>query len=819
MAYALVDVELTAPPPSIRLAAGDSGLALVSRRSGRVVGFALHELAPGTTLEPHEVAALLDPDPGDGRAADPDAPAPSVTVVVCTRDRPELLARCLEGLAAQVPPPAEVLVVDNAPSDDRTAKLAAESGARYVEEPCPGLDFARNRALREASGEVLAFVDDDVVPDVGWLEGVRAVWRDHPDAGAMTGQVLPYELVTASQVAFERRGGFRGGNAQVRYEGLDRPGDPVYPYGPGMFGAGCNMAVRRDVARRLGGFDEALDTGPPLPGGGDIDLFHRVLRAGFPLVYEPRAVVFHRHRRADDALLRQYDSWGRSLMAWVAKTYARDPAGRPKLRLLLRWWFPTQLRKAAAGLVRGRPDARNAALAELKGGVAGLLGTYGRSRRRSARLRRTHGEPTVAILPWGDVVEDYLDPLGRTLDDYAERLSGGWLFGYAEALRRAGVATVVVCWSRAVERPTRRIHAPTGAVLWFLPPSRAYLAARDRLADPYAWTTTAAVRPGASSVAGRVARLAAPYLTTTPVTLARVLGQEGCRAVLCQEYEEGRFDVCVALGRALRLPVLATFQGGDHTRTRLERLVRRRSVRAAAGVIVGADGEADRVVRRYGVLPERIARIPNPLDPATVRRVPTAEARAALDLPADRPVAVWVGRVDINPKGIDVLLDAWERVRVDLAADRPTLLLLGTGSGAEWLHEQLAARRLDDVSWRDEYVLDRDVVGTYLSAGDVFVLPSRQEGFPVAPVEAMAAGLPVVAADAPGVRSVVGEGAGAGGVVVPRQDPDALARALVRFLGDREHARAVGAAARRRAESTFSLEAVGARLRAVLLDR
>jgi glycosyltransferase involved in cell wall biosynthesis len=180
---------------------------------------------------------------------------------------------------------------------------------------------------------------------------------------------------------------------------------------------------------------------------------------------------------------------------------------------------------------------------------------------------------------------------------------------------------------------------------------------------------------------------------------------------------------------------------------------------------------------------------------------------------------VWVGRVDINPKGIDVLLDAWERVRVDLAADRPTLLLLGTGSGAEWLHEQLAARRLDDVSWRDEYVLDRDVVGTYLSAGDVFVLPSRQEGFPVAPVEAMAAGLPVVAADAPGVRSVVGEGAGAGGVVVPRQDPDALARALVRFLGDREHARAVGAAARRRAESTFSLEAVGARLRAVLLDR
>src|SRR4029453_6170319 len=106
---------------------------------------------------------------------------------------------------------------------------------------------------------------------------------------------------------------------------------------------------------------------------------------------------------------------------------------------------------------------------------------------------------------------------------------------------------------------------------------------------------------------------------------------------------------------------------------------------------------------------------------------------------------------DIHPKGIDVLLDAWARVREDPATRQPTLLLLGTGSGAGWRHEQLPARRLDEGEWRAEYGLDPDVVGTYLSAGDVFVLPSRQEGFPVAPVEAMAAGLPVGASSAPGV--------------------------------------------------------------------
>jgi glycosyltransferase involved in cell wall biosynthesis/GT2 family glycosyltransferase len=816
--WALVDVELTAPAPRVRLGADQSGIALVSRRGGHVVGFALHERAQGSDLDADEVRSLLDPAPGQGPPPDPAQPAPSVTVAICTRDRSELLARCLDGIAALAVPPEEVLVVDNAPSDGRTAELAGRRGVRYVEEPCPGLDVARNRAVREATGEVLAFLDDDVVPDRWWLEGVRSAWRDHPDAGAMTGQVLPLELETESQVAFERRGGFRNGNEQVRFAGLEFPDDPVYPYFPGRFGAGCNMAVRLEVARRLGGFDEALDTGPPLPGGGDIDLFHRVIRAGHPLVYEARAVVFHQHRREEAALLRQYDSWGRSLMAWAVKTWMADPSGRPKLARLLRWWFPSQLRQAGKGAVTGRRDRRDASLAELRGGIGGLLGTYGRSRRRTGRLRRSRGEPTVAILPWGDLVEDYLDPLGRTIDDYADRLSGGWLFGYVEALRRTGVCSVVVVWSRAVERPTRRIHLPTGAVLWFLPPSRAYLAARARLADPYGWSRRSAVAPGVHPVTGVLARAAAPYLSTTPPGLARVLRQEGCRAVLVQEYEEGRFDLCVALGRLLRVPVFATFQGGDHTRTRLESWVRRRSLPAAAGLLVGADAEAERVVRHYEVPSAKVARMPNPLDPATVRRFPRPDARAALGLPTDARVAVWVGRVDVHPKGMDVLLDAWEAVR-SATDGEPVLLLLGTGSGAAWLHEQLAARQLGDVRWRDEYVLDRDVVGTHLSAGDVFVLPSRQEGFPVAPVEAMAAGLPVVASDAPGVRAVVGEGSDAGGVVVARDDPAALARALTRFLDDPLLAATVGAAARRRAETTFSLDAVGAQLRSLVVGR
>jgi glycosyltransferase involved in cell wall biosynthesis len=818
VSYALAEVELSAPLPVVQLAEGDTGIAIVSRRHGRVVGFAIHELAPGTVLEPEQVEALLDPHPAE-LAPSPGAlcEVPSITVAVCTRDRCELLAHCLAALIAGGARPDEILVVDNAPSDNLTRDLARHMAVRYDIEPCPGLDFARNRALRTARSDVVAFVDDDVVVDTHWWESLQRVWNEHPAAGAVTGQVLPLELRTEAQVAFERRGGFRGGNDAICYAGQDLASNRTYPYSPGMFGAGANMSVRRATALRLGGFDEALDTGPPLPGGGDIDMMHRVIRSGAELVYEPQTVAFHRHRRDRDGLRRQYNSWGRSSMAVVAKTYRADREGRHKLRLYVRWFLLTQGRAALRG-VTGRTDESNAAIAEICGGVAGLLGTYGRSRRRSRRLRRHHRRPVVAILPWGHVIEDYLDPIEVSIDAFADEQAGGWLFGFAEAFQRAGVDTTIVCWSRSVSRPTRRIHVPTGATLWLLPPARLYEVVRKRLEDPYAWDRRTAVgnRAGAR-IADAIAYAAAPFLATTMIPLARVLRRERCNVILCQEYEEGRFDVCVALGRLLRLPVFATFQGGDHTRTRLERLLRRRSVRSAAGLIIGADSEAARVRRHYDLPAHHIASLPNPFDPSTVPVIARDAARATLGIEVDVRVLVWHGRVDVHPKGIDTLIEAWREVRTFDAV--PTvLLMLGTGSGADWLQRRIEELGFEDVRWRNEYILDRAVIGTYLSAADVYVLPSRQEGFPVALIEAMAAGLPLVATDAPGVRAVLGEEGDAGGTIVPVGDAHALAQAVRRYLGDEELASRTGACGRRRVAERFSLDGVGADLREFVLS-
>jgi glycosyltransferase involved in cell wall biosynthesis len=400
--------------------------------------------------------------------------------------------------------------------------------------------------------------------------------------------------------------------------------------------------------------------------------------------------------------------------------------------------------------------------------------------------------PRVAILPWGDAIEDFLDPLGLTLEAFRDELAGGWLFGYVEALRRAGVDATVVCCAHGVRSTTRWRHAPSGAPLRVLPSPRAARAPRGRaLRDPYP-----------------------AYLATPPALLAREARRGGWRALLVQEYDSPRFDVCTAVGRLLGIPVFATFQGGYAPSARLERVLRPRTLRAAAGLVIASRAEAERVRVGYGVRAERIEELPNPLELELWSRPRDPARRAALGVPADAVVVAWHGRVDVARKGLDVLLDAWGALAARPGLPRRHLLLVGTGADAEALRGRLAG--LEDITWVDRYVLDKPEVAAMLAAADLYAFPSRHEGFPVAPLEAMASGLPVVAADAPGVAEILPGGAASGGVVVPVGDAAAFAAALARLLGDPGERERLGTLARARAEA-FSLDAVGARLRRVLL--
>jgi GT2 family glycosyltransferase len=409
--YRQADVEITEPLLDVQLSPEECGIAVVVRRTGRPVAFVMAPCAPGALVAAAQldrligranavgiVRAALTADFAASRPV-PAATARTISVVVCTRDHPVLLQRCLDSIVASAKgdaeqsidaAPMELLVVDNAPSDDATRAVVEAWGdrVRYVREPAAGLDFARNRALREATGEIVAFLDDDVVADAGYIGALRDAWREDPDAGCITGLVLPYALETRAQVRFEERGGFRRGFQRRRWRGPTLEGNSLYPFGAGIFGTGCNMSLRRELALSLGGFDIALDTGPPLPGGGDLDMFFQVVRAGWPLVYAPGVLVFHEHRREHAELRYQYYTWGLGSTAFLAKWYPLvAPADRRRIRRFFAWWFGLY---QAGGLLRGVAGRRgrtvDLALAELVGGVVGLGGEYRRSQRRVARI-------------------------------------------------------------------------------------------------------------------------------------------------------------------------------------------------------------------------------------------------------------------------------------------------------------------------------------------------------------------------------------------------------------------------------------------------
>jgi GT2 family glycosyltransferase len=243
--------------------------------------------------------------------------------------------------------------------------------------------------LHTARGEFIAFIDDDAVADRLWLYALRQAWLENRDAGAFTGAIAPLELSSRAQIFFERRGGFARGYRRRRY-GAEEPGIWFYPCGAGMFGAGCNMVIRRSVLLDIGGFDEALGTAK-LAGGDDHDIFYRIVCARHPLVYEPALLVFHQHRHTLSGLHRQMWSWGLGTMAFVQKSCRSNPVHRRRFGRMVAWWFARKmldlLRSTWNSHGFGPPSLD---LAEIAGGITGLCGAYGRSRRRIQERSRLY---------------------------------------------------------------------------------------------------------------------------------------------------------------------------------------------------------------------------------------------------------------------------------------------------------------------------------------------------------------------------------------------------------------------------------------------
>jgi glycosyltransferase involved in cell wall biosynthesis len=432
--------------------------------------------------------------------------------------------------------------------------------------------------------------------------------------------------------------------------------------------------------------------------------------------------------------------------------------------------------------------------------------------------RTTPQAPAIALLPWGNVLEDFLDTIGISLETFCNEFTGSWMFGYVDALRQVGLRTVLICVSARVTVPSRVMHVPTGATICLLPVPKTYRLIRGKMANPYGRTVKQVfgdIQPGRIFLLPVLSALkeVALYLATPLRLVAHEIRRERCIAILCQEYEYPRFDLCVLLGRLMALPVFATFQGGDYQRGRLEHYLRPHALRACAGLIIATQGEARRVQARYGFSPAKLKQIFNPIDLQTWKPMDRGEARAALGIPMDARVVVWHGRVSIWQKGLDILLEAWDQICRPGTERDLRLLIVGAGNDSERLHRRIAEMQLSGVLWLDEFMNDRNAIRRCLSAGDVYVFPSRHEGFPVSVIEAMACGLPVVATEAQGIPDILMGGELSGGLVVPQEDSAALAQALGRVLEDEAWSRELGRRARHRAETRFSHKTVGRQLR------
>lgn len=293
-----------------------------------------------------------------------------ITVIICTRNRPDNLQTCLESLQTMIYQPTEIIVVDNASTNSYTEKTVRQfKGVTYCREPRPGLDIARNTGILAAHEAIIAYVDDDVVVHPLWI---YQVWETFTDTrvAAMTGLVIASELTTEAQLIFETHWSFNRGYIDNYYD--SDYFNKTLPSGPPVWeiGAGANMAFRRTLFEEIGYFDERLDVGAA-GCSGDSELWYRTLSHGHIIHYNPRAIVYHRHRQELAAVKKQLFNYvrGHTVAALIQQQQTPQAGYRRYLFITLPAYYFKLLREGFPTF----PFRYRTLFAEIKGFVSGLL--------------------------------------------------------------------------------------------------------------------------------------------------------------------------------------------------------------------------------------------------------------------------------------------------------------------------------------------------------------------------------------------------------------------------------------------------------------
>jgi GT2 family glycosyltransferase len=321
-------------------------------------------------------AGMSAPPPAEAAGNRPDPPAVEgeVSAVVCTRNRPALLERCLSSLIHLSPAPGEVIVVDQSEGSESRRVVEGYAGRignlRHLPTSSRGLSRARNEGISAARGEIIAFTDDDCLARTDWIGQAAGALREHPEAAVITGGTLPDPRIGTDEIAPRILAAITWHPEEKRlFQGkID----------PSLAGGGLNFAVRRSWIRRVGGFDPDLGPGGRFRGADDTDFLYRILRSGGAILYHPDVVVSHLPWREEENQSAVEYEYGHGIAAWALKWAGKGdlfPAWTA-VKVLL-----GQARRAVGGAVRGDRVAARTGGAYLsglgKGAMAWILARGG----------------------------------------------------------------------------------------------------------------------------------------------------------------------------------------------------------------------------------------------------------------------------------------------------------------------------------------------------------------------------------------------------------------------------------------------------------
>jgi glycosyltransferase involved in cell wall biosynthesis/GT2 family glycosyltransferase len=716
------------------------------------------------------LAALLE----QVRALPPRTSIPKrVSVVINTYNRARELERCLATLQEQTYRDFEVVVVNGPSTDDTEAVLSRFGEKIHVgQTPLRVLSVSRNEGIARSSGELIAFIDDDAIAHPCWLEQLVKAF-EAPDVGAAGG--LVYRM-NARDIEFR--------NGVIDREGFvlwDQPAEGLHwDWEEGYLNtvSGNNCIFRRAALEQIGGFDERIEY-----YHDEADVVLRLQAAGFRTVHRPAAITYHQAAPSSNRKSAYELNWfavAKNTLYCALKNYNGElPKRRVAAHIIWRlvrqrmspmvgWWFSGKI---------GLPALIRMEWACARGICVGLW----RGLKPAPRYRRfAPGPQALAFLPFPARPPKQLAVC--LLSQGLPEVSPGGIATYTEALaqglRDCGCEVHVITRGSSFQSELKdgiwRHYTDR------LPLPRQVLADCD-------YPTVAKNLEYSNAVRAKILDLEARWgldLIESPNwDVEGLLAAMEHRHPVVVRTHSPMFQVCETQGWEFSedLRLCAALEGV---------LLRH------ADAVTGSTNALLDLVERHFPQGDKKALLPLGLDIPAGSRVVSSHGPATV---------LFVGRLEPR-KGIHTLLEAIPRVLASAGDVRFEIVGrdCGAGDGRSWRQywesRCAGAARQGRVDFLGE--VDGEELARRYEACDIFVAPSLYESFGLIYLEAMARAKPVVACRVGGVPEVVVDGET--GLLVPPEDPPALAEAILKLLADAGLRERLGQAGRRRYEQHFT---------------